>query len=450
MKRTIRKLSCMAMAAVMTAGCITGCATGEPASDAGTKAAVETGKTEGASEGQITLRISWWGGEARHNATLKALERYEELNPGINVEPEYGGFDGFQQKLITQLSGQSAPDIVSIDQPWLSDINRQGNLLVDLKTLDAIDTSQFDENLMKNCLEYDGRLLGVPTGANTNVLMYNREVFKEKGIDVTGKTTWEDITAMGEKLHAEDPEFHLLNVEQTNINLMLHSFLQQKTGEYIFNSDYERTFTEDQLKEGFQMVVDWLDKGVIEPVESSNLYLNRWYENPKWVNGTLGMCQLWLASASTLTVDGTIDVGIAPMIRGKEEKGTGIMVRPSLIYGIPTSCKHPEEAAKLINWMLNDPEAVEIQGDVRGVPASQIARETLLSKGLLSEESNQTMDNAMKEGAMVIPNLPTGEMEQIWLDVIQEVEYKVLSPEEGAKKLVEQFDDLLATLKSQQ
>lgn len=450
MKRTIRKLSCMAMAAVMTAGCITGCATGELASDAGTKAAVETGKTEGASEGQITLRISWWGGEARHNATLKALERYEELNPGINVEPEYGGFDGFQQKLITQLSGQSAPDIVSIDQPWLSDINRQGNLLVDLKTLDAIDTSQFDENLMKNCLEYDGRLLGVPTGANTNVLMYNREVFKEKGIDVTGKTTWEDITAMGEKLHAEDPEFHLLNVEQTNINLMLHSFLQQKTGEYIFNSDYERTFTEDQLKEGFQMVVDWLDKGVIEPVESSNLYLNRWYENPKWVNGTLGMCQLWLASASTLTVDGTIDVGIAPMIRGKEEKGTGIMVRPSLIYGIPTSCKHPEEAAKLINWLLNDPEAVEIQGDVRGVPASQIARETLLSKGLLSEESNQTMDNAMKEGAMVIPNLPTGEMEQIWLDVIQEVEYKVLSPEEGAKKLVEQFDDLLATLKSQQ
>ena len=56
----------------------------------------------------------------------------------------------------------------------------------------------------------------------------------------------------------------------------------------------------------------------------------------------------------------------------------------------------------------------------------------------------------MEEGAMAIPNLPTGEMEQLWLDVIQEVEYKTVTPEEGAKKLIEDFDALLEDLKNKQ
>lgn len=447
--KKLSKWGCVATAAIVAALSITGCGAGGSSENGKENAASENTSQENSADG-ITLRFAWWGGESRHNATLEAIKRYEELHPGITIEPEYGGFDGYQQKLITQLSGQSAADIVTIDQPWLPDINKQGDLLVDLNTMEEIDTTQFSEDLLKNCLEFDGKLLGVPAGANTNVLLYNKDVFAEKGIDVTGKTTWDDITAMGAKLHEEDPNFYLLNVEQTNINLMLQSFLQQKTGQYIFDNDYQRTFTEDQLLEGFQMVSEWLDKGVIEPVEASNIYLNRWYENPKWVDGSLGMCQLWLSSASTLTVDGTINVGVAPMIRGNDEKGTGIMVRPSMIYAIPKSCSHPKEAAEFINWLLNDTEAVEIQGDVRGVPASKIARDTLLDAGVLSADSNQVIDDAMEEGAMVIPNLPTGEMEQLWLDVIQEVEYKTVTPEEGAKELIESFDELLADLKSKQ
>lgn len=451
MIKNIKKWGYMAGAAALAALCITGCGSSTSAESGNSESnTVKEAASQASDPNAITLRFAWWGGESRHNATLKAIEKYEELHPDIKIEPEYGGFDGYQQKLITQLSGQSAADIVTVDQPWLPDINKQGDLLMDLGSMKEIDTTQFSENLLKNCLEFDGKILGIPAGVNTNVLLYNKTVFDEKGIDVSGKTTWDDITSLGAKLHEEDPNFYLLNVEQTNINLMLQSFLQQKTGQYIFDNDYKRTFTEEQLLEGFNMVVDWLDKGVIEPVESSNIYLNRWYENPKWVDGSLGMCQLWLSSASTLTVDGTIQVGVAPMIRGNDEKGTGIMVRPSMIYSIPTSCAHPKEAAEFINWLLNDPEAVKIQGDVRGVPASEIAREILLEEGVLAEDSSKVINNAMEEGAMAIPNLPTGEMEQLWLDVIQEVEYKTVTPEEGAKKLIEDFDALLEDLKNKQ
>ena len=33
----------------------------------------------------VDLRMSWWGGNGRHQVTLKALEEFHKLNPDINV-----------------------------------------------------------------------------------------------------------------------------------------------------------------------------------------------------------------------------------------------------------------------------------------------------------------------------------------------------------------------------
>ena len=32
-----------------------------------------------------TLRFSWWGGGARHDATLKAIAAFEAKNPGVKI-----------------------------------------------------------------------------------------------------------------------------------------------------------------------------------------------------------------------------------------------------------------------------------------------------------------------------------------------------------------------------
>ncbi len=437
-------------AAGMTAGMLTGC--GGSAAEETQKAdgASAQTQTEAASEDQVVLRFAWWGGEERHNATLEAIAKYQELNPHVVIEPEYGGFDGYQQKLITQLSGQTAADIVQIDQPWLADINKQGDLLLDLNKEDAVDKTQFDQNLLNNCLVFDGKLVGVPTGVNNNVLLYNKAVFPNGEVGPDTILTWDEMTEMGAKMHEENPDFYLLNCEQTILNLMLHSYLHQQTGEYIFNENYERTFTEEQLRDGLEIILTWVEKGVIEPAEVNTLYLNRWYENPKWIEGNMGLLQVWLASQSTAAVNGTLDIGVMPMLREKDAVGSGVMVRPSQVYSVPSSTKHPEEALKFMNWMVNDPEAAAILRDTRGVPGSKAAREVLLEQGILSAENNAVVENAIAAGAMAIPNLPTGDMEQLWLDAIQEVEYKVATPEEEAKKLIEEFDELLAELKSNQ
>lgn len=62
--------------------------------------------------GQVTLRFAWWGGDSRHTATLEAIAAYEKQNPNVKIEAEYQGYDGYNDKILTQLAGGTQPDIM--------------------------------------------------------------------------------------------------------------------------------------------------------------------------------------------------------------------------------------------------------------------------------------------------------------------------------------------------
>ena len=40
---------------------------------------------------QVNLRFSWWGGDARHKATLEVIDNYMKEHPNVKIEAEYGG-----------------------------------------------------------------------------------------------------------------------------------------------------------------------------------------------------------------------------------------------------------------------------------------------------------------------------------------------------------------------
>jgi len=94
-----------------------------------------TGETTGDTSESITedeevvLRFSWWGAEDRHKATLEALELYNQEFPNVKVEGEYGGWDGYVQKLATQIAGNSAPDIISVPDIEAYNLMSMGVLL---------------------------------------------------------------------------------------------------------------------------------------------------------------------------------------------------------------------------------------------------------------------------------------------------------------------------------
>ena len=79
-----------------------------------------------------TLRFSWWGGDDRHSATLKAIELWEKTHPEIKIEPEYGGWDGWTEKINTQVAGNTAPDVMQINYDWLVTLSSDGKSFYNL------------------------------------------------------------------------------------------------------------------------------------------------------------------------------------------------------------------------------------------------------------------------------------------------------------------------------
>ena len=125
MKKTITKFLAGGMAASMMlnlAACGSSASapegtTAAPAATEAAKAAAETvAKAEGGNG--TALRISWWGGDSRHTATLKALDEYMAANPGVTIESEYGAWSGWQDKIATQIAGNSEPDLFQINWNW--------------------------------------------------------------------------------------------------------------------------------------------------------------------------------------------------------------------------------------------------------------------------------------------------------------------------------------------
>ena len=93
------------------------------------------------------LRFSWWGGGERHEAFLKAIKLFESKNPGVKIKAEYTGFQGYQERLTTQIAGKSEPDIMQLNWAWMYAFSKSGEGFYDLrKSASLIKLNEFTDN----------------------------------------------------------------------------------------------------------------------------------------------------------------------------------------------------------------------------------------------------------------------------------------------------------------
>ena len=79
----------------------------------------ESGNMEINTTDPITIRFNWWGGDSRHEATLKAIDAFEAKYPNITVEAEYEAFSGHEEKVALALNAGSAADVIHLNMDWV-------------------------------------------------------------------------------------------------------------------------------------------------------------------------------------------------------------------------------------------------------------------------------------------------------------------------------------------
>jgi oligogalacturonide transport system substrate-binding protein len=114
--------------------------------------------------------------------------------------------------------------------------------------------------------------------------------------------------------------------------------------------------------------------------------------------------------------------------------------------------KHPEVAAKFINFLLTDPEAARILGLTRGVPAADSALKVLVDEkriDALELKAWQQIRTAKEAGRITLPSplFESPRVQKFMREVFEQVAYGKLTDQQAAARLLDEGNAMLARLK---
>ncbi len=399
-------------------------------------------KANGAGAKPVTLRVSWWGGDSRHTPTLKAFDMYHEKNPNVTVSGEYQGWDGYYQKIVTQLAGGTAPDLIQIDQPWLFELCSQGEVFADLSNQDL---SQFDAKFLESMCSYDGKVMGYPTGTNANTFLVDVGLLERSGIDPNTKWTWENIVTEGKKVHETNPDCYFESGTPDHLRFWFEMYMAQLAG-CVVKPDKSLAFTRDQAIQAFTYFKSWWDNGVTAPLSKTSLFYQKFDDDPDWVNGKIATAWAWVSSlGKNVGSRKNMATRTFPVMEGAVD--TGVLVRPSQIFVVNNSSKNKEEAIKLLNYLFYDKEAISTLGTARGIPSTEIGRKILADEGKIDKLSEIGTNEGIAQGGGAQSTWQMNrQVIEVMQDVIDRLGYGKLTPEEAADTLIANLNSTLASL----
>jgi multiple sugar transport system substrate-binding protein len=327
---------------------------------------------EGGEGGDVTLTVAWWGNDDRAAKYEESIDLFEEANPNITVQTQFQAWDDYWTARNTEAAGQSLPDVFQMDLSYLRQYGGTGQL-ADLAG-SPIDTAGFEEALLSSG-QIDGAQYGIPTSQNTLALFYNGDLLDEVGIEPPAEGyTWEDFNTFAAEVSEAgadmDPQVYGTGDYTGTFWFFLQWLIQQ--GTEPFTDDGQLAFDESQMTEFLNLASDLRESDQLFPTERTTQLLplggftvNEAAAEMSWDNFLAGY----------ISDSGTENIQMLPMPSG--DNGPQQFWKPSMLLSSGANSEHPEEAAELIDFLVNDPEVGRIFGTSKGVPAVAAQRDAM-------------------------------------------------------------------------
>lgn len=395
-----------------------------------------------------TLTFSWWGGDARHEATQAAVDAFKAAT-GTEVTCTYSAWSGWEDKMSQYFASDSAFDVNQVNWNWLfSFTNADGSSkFYDINEVaDVIDLSQFAESALAQCT-VDGKLLAVPVSMTGRIFYWNKTSFEKAGIE-TPKTL-ADLMAAGatfaEKLG--DDCYPLALGSYDKMVLMVH-YLECKYGK-DWVVDGKLNYSTEEVAEGLAFIQSLEDAHVIPSAATlTGDGADSLDKNPKWMEGKYAGIFEWDSSASkfeaALNEGQEFVVGDYFTDIGEYQGG---FTKVSLALAISNTAADKKLAASLIEYLLNSEEGAKLLNSQRGIPLSKKANEICSAEGLLNAkvaEANGKVISWCKNA--LDPQFEAAALKNsdgVYADAMEGLSYGDYTVEEAAEALVEGINEVL-------
>jgi multiple sugar transport system substrate-binding protein len=390
---------------------------------------------------KVTLTIAWWGSKPRHDYTLEIIKMYEKQNPNVKIQAEYASWEDYWRKLAPQAAANQLPDIIQMDLSYFSQYAESGQL-IDLTPFvgNQIDTSNYTENHIDGGKIGD-KLYGFNAGVNVVGLHYDPELLKKAGVEALDENwTWDDYKEIAKK--AKEAGLYIDTGMEANV--FFNYYLRTK-GKSLYSEDgtalgYEDDqlfvdffrMTSDLVKDGASPTPDYLAQ--LKGIEDNPVVKQKAIGTWQWSNGFIGLQQIANRPLKLHNMPG-------PGIKD------GLYLKPSMFWSVAKNSKHQEEAAKFINFLVNDVEANKLALGDRGVPGSSVIKEEL--KPVLSPEQVQVFESIEWAEQNVSPfdgpdPIGSGEVIETLISLSEQMNFDQIRVEDAAKQFRQQAESILS------
>ena len=398
MKKNLKKALSVTLASTMALS-LAACGGSKPA-ETTAAAAADTQAAAGQAEGgeasaegysstePVTIKFSWWGGDTRHEATEKAVEAFMAKYPNITVECEYGAWSGWEEKQALAIQGGNAADVMQINWNWITSYSGGGTNFANLEEYtNVLDLSQFDADSLEQC-KAGGKLMAVPVSLTGRLFYWNKTTFDEVGCEIP--TDEESLFAAGAAFKEFNEDYYPLALGEYDRMIFMVYYLESVYGK-PWVVDGELQYSAEELQAGFDFMTKMEQEHVIPTIATlQGDMADSLDKNAKWIDGKYAGIFEWDSSASKFqkaVVESTTkpdqEFVIGDFVQFGENNGG--FTKISMALAVSANSAHPTEAALLINYLLNDDEAIEICGTERGIPCSAEALKILNEKGIGAE-----------------------------------------------------------------
>lgn len=365
---------------------------------------------------------------------------FEKENENIDITPIYGGsYQDTMTKVATAVQGNNSPDIAVLLSTDLYTLLSM-NAIEDLTPRFSKEYfGDFYEAFLGNTKSGD-TVWSVPFQRSTIVMYYNKDKFKEAGLDPEkAPANWNELREYAKKLTKADGSQWGIEIPSTGYQYWMLQALSLQSGENIMSNDGTKVmFNQPHVEESLQFYMDLGQKDKVMPKGTIE-----WATVPSdFISGKTAMMFHTTGNLTKVKNEAAFDFGVAFLPANKQfgsPTGGGNLY---VFKDIPDANK--EAAVKFIEFLTKPERVAQWSIDTGYVGTTKSSYETDVLKKYVSEFPAAAIARDQLEHAdSELSTYQNGQVTKIFNDNIQAALLGNMTAKEALEKSQQQADGIL-------